>query len=124
MSCALSPLQADGFPLVVVLGGTVDTQSSLKGFVLQNWLELPDFFPLELNETVELFLADVRVLCGLRNDDTSTFVESLAGLSIGPLRSFASGVCETSDLHDVLNGHLGGIIPPVAWPHSFVDLSS
>lgn len=92
--------------------------------MLQNWHGLPDFFPLELNETIELFLADFRVLCRLCNDDTSTFVESLAGLSIGPLRSFASGLCETSDLQDVLNGHLGGIVPPVVWPDSFVELSA
>lgn len=123
MSCALSPLQADGFPFVVVLGGTVDTPRSLQCFVLRNWRELSDFFPHELHKTTELFLADVQKLCGSTNEDTSTLVETLAKLSIGPVRSFASGVCETSDLRDVLNGHLGGIRPPVVWPDDFIDLA-
>ena len=94
---------------------------TLKIFVLRRWkTKVRTVLKNDIDE-VETFLRDIQEQMD-KQFDISAFFEVLAGLSVGPMRSSASGTCTTDELDRVIKEFFSETTGSLPWKEHFVQV--
>jgi hypothetical protein len=72
-------------------------------------------------EEIEIFLEDLRFQSGDLGGTASLF-ERLAGLNVGPIRSFVSGTCSEQDLNEVIPEFFDEARGSSSWQEHFTSV--
>jgi hypothetical protein len=94
---------------------------TLKIFILRRWkTKVRATFKNDIDE-VETFLRDVQEPWG-KQFEVTHFFEGLAGLNVGPMRSFASGSCAIDQLNQVIEEFFNETVSPPPWQDHFIQV--
>jgi hypothetical protein len=97
------------------------SSSALKIFILRQWKAKVRAKSKNDIDEVETFLRDIRE----RRDkqfEITPLLEGLAGLNVGPMRSFASGSCTIDELDQVIEESFDDTVGSPPWHEHFIQI--
>ena len=117
-----SELQTHGVPFIVILRIHTQNSFTLTGYLLRNWRVKMGAPPREELSDVEVLLDDLRFHCREEYFSDTGFFDRLQKLSVGPIRAFASGSCQSNELDTIVPMLFDGLIPTLNWRESFESI--
>jgi hypothetical protein len=90
-------------------------------FILRQWKTKVGAVSENDADEVETFLKDLQQL-SKEQIDATPFLERLAGLSVGPIRSLAAGSCSGHDLDQVVEEYFDETVIALSWQEYFTQI--